>query len=673
MSHTKRAWKLQEFVAHGANVNCLAIGHKSGRVMVTGGEDRKVNLWAVGKPNCIMSLTGHTTPVEAVRFGHEEEIVVAGSVSGALKIWNLEEAKIMRTLTGHNSSIKSLDFHPFGDYAASGSMDCNVKLWDIRRKGCIYTYKGHTNYVNCVRFSPDGKWIASASDDGLVKIWDITAGRMLTELSEHTGPVNVVEFHPNELLIASGSSDRTVKFWDLETFMMVSSTDGDSCPVRRIFFHPEGQCMFSGGRDTMKVYGWEPAKCYDSIPMSWGEVADMGVAQNQLICASFSKTNVSSFVVDLQRVKPCGTVPHSDGPPSSSVGDSTTHNSSKNSSGRRSFITERPPTTSTRQASVPKEEAEEPTHDKDEGPDDSAADIQNPKDYQSIFQTKSKISRSPTRQSPFMPPPEDNQPEVFSVHQPAPTPAPVTQRTKPASKTTSKPTAASKTPSATPVVKAQPSVPTPRSNPTPAPPSKEPDPVAGIAAEDFLPKTGNGGSTPSGEPDEDTVLTAVLKGHSAMSQVMSSRSKNIQIVRAMWTSGNTKTAVDSAISMNDLAVLVDLFNVLNLKSGLWSLDLCATLLPHIKDLLKSKYDSYVMTACNALKIILRNFGPVIKSNLTAPPSVGVDISREERYRKCNAAYSVIIQIRSDMDKRQNIQGKVGTVFRELQILINNLD
>ena len=39
-------------------MNCLALGHKSGRVLVTGGEDKKVNLWAVGKPNCIMSLSG---------------------------------------------------------------------------------------------------------------------------------------------------------------------------------------------------------------------------------------------------------------------------------------------------------------------------------------------------------------------------------------------------------------------------------------------------------------------------------------------------------------------------------------------------------------------------------------------------------------------------------------
>jgi WD40 repeat protein len=42
---------------------------------------------------CFQSLTGHTTPVESVRFGPDEEMVMAGSMSGALKIWDLEQAK----------------------------------------------------------------------------------------------------------------------------------------------------------------------------------------------------------------------------------------------------------------------------------------------------------------------------------------------------------------------------------------------------------------------------------------------------------------------------------------------------------------------------------------------------------------------------------------------------
>lgn len=41
-------------MAHSSNVNCLKIGRKTSRVLVTGGEDHKVNLWAIGKPNSIL-------------------------------------------------------------------------------------------------------------------------------------------------------------------------------------------------------------------------------------------------------------------------------------------------------------------------------------------------------------------------------------------------------------------------------------------------------------------------------------------------------------------------------------------------------------------------------------------------------------------------------------------
>lgn len=41
-------------MAHSAAVNCLKIGRKPSRVLVTGGEDHKVNLWAICKPNAIL-------------------------------------------------------------------------------------------------------------------------------------------------------------------------------------------------------------------------------------------------------------------------------------------------------------------------------------------------------------------------------------------------------------------------------------------------------------------------------------------------------------------------------------------------------------------------------------------------------------------------------------------
>lgn len=126
-------------MAHSAAVNCLKIGRKSSRVLVTGGEDHKVNLWAIGKPNAILvssphllllsslalvhsmfgfrrsflqimywnslsvyqqlylfcgqSLYGHSSGIDSVTFDASEVLVAAGAASGTIKLWDLEEAK----------------------------------------------------------------------------------------------------------------------------------------------------------------------------------------------------------------------------------------------------------------------------------------------------------------------------------------------------------------------------------------------------------------------------------------------------------------------------------------------------------------------------------------------------------------------------------------------------
>lgn len=44
----------EEIVAHSSNVSSLVLGKSSGRLLATGGEDCRVNIWAISKPNCIM-------------------------------------------------------------------------------------------------------------------------------------------------------------------------------------------------------------------------------------------------------------------------------------------------------------------------------------------------------------------------------------------------------------------------------------------------------------------------------------------------------------------------------------------------------------------------------------------------------------------------------------------
>uniref|UniRef100_A0A452YIB4 Katanin p80 WD40 repeat-containing subunit B1 homolog n=2 Tax=Aegilops tauschii subsp. strangulata TaxID=200361 RepID=A0A452YIB4_AEGTS len=309
---TKRAYKLQEFVAHASDVTCAKFGKRTSRTLITGGEDQKVNLWAVGKPSAVLSLSGHTSPVESLSFDSSEVMIGAGAATGTIKIWDIKEAKVVRTFTGHRSNCASLDSHPFGEFFASGSSDTNMKIWDMRKKRCIHTYQGHTGRIDVLRFTPDGRWIVSGGADSSVKIWDLTAGKLLHDFRLHEGPINCLDFHPHEFLLATGSADKTVKFWDLETFELIGSSGPENyreyympaSVVRSMTFNSDGKALFCGLHENLKVLSWEPIICHDAVDVGWSTLADLNVQEGKLLGCSYNQSCVGIWVVDLMKFDP---------------------------------------------------------------------------------------------------------------------------------------------------------------------------------------------------------------------------------------------------------------------------------------------------------------------------------------------------------------------------------
>lgn len=108
---------------------------------------------------------------------------------------------------------------------------------------------------------------------------------------------------------------RSVKLWDLEKFSLVGSMEGNTSPVqsvarprrcsqaaavsslspvcvvlcccvvlsRCICFSPDGGCLFSGSTDSLRVFGWEPDRCFDVVLVGWGKVSDLALCNQQLV------------------------------------------------------------------------------------------------------------------------------------------------------------------------------------------------------------------------------------------------------------------------------------------------------------------------------------------------------------------------------------------------------
>ncbi|KAL2915670.1 hypothetical protein HK105_204855 [Polyrhizophydium stewartii] len=297
-----RAQTVGSFVAHSSRTTCLRIGPKSGRVIVTGGEDRKVNLWTVGRSSAVLSLSGHSSSVECVALDWPEELVVAGAASGTLKLWDLEHAKVIRTLAGHKSSAMCVQFHPFGEFFASGSSDCSVRLWDVRRKGCIQTYNGHAGTVRRLEITPDGRWIASSGEDNTVKIWDMTAGKLLHTIADHSDFASALAFSPTELVLATASHDRRIRVYDLQNFACVATSSLLSDQPTQLVFASDGECIYSSSSSTFDSWQWDqPDAAVHCAAVGWTNIVDFGLLGDvgRVVACGVEQNFVEVWAMDL--------------------------------------------------------------------------------------------------------------------------------------------------------------------------------------------------------------------------------------------------------------------------------------------------------------------------------------------------------------------------------------
>ncbi|KAJ0966880.1 hypothetical protein J5N97_023797 [Dioscorea zingiberensis] len=776
MATSKRAYKLQEFVAHSSNVNCLKIGRRTSRVLVTGGEDHKVNLWAIGKPNAILSLSGHTSAIESVSFDSTEVFVAAGAASGTIKLWDLEEAKIVRTLTGHRSNCVSVDFHPFGEFFASGSLDTNLKIWDIRRKGCIQTYKGHTRGVNAIRFTPDGRWVVSGGEDNVVKLWDLTAGKLLHEFKCHEGQIQCIDFHPHEFLLATGSADRTVKFWDLETFELIGSAGPETSGVRSMTFNPDGRALLCGLHESLKVFSWEPVLCHDTVDVGWSRLSDLNIHDGKLLGCSYNQSCVGVWVVDISRVEPyaIATAMKSNG-----------HSESKSSTGSSSLQTENNMKASIGRLSI--SQNSEPSAKETKSTASSGSVPGTPQRIglsTAPRTTNSAASMTALKRSSVKAQGTTNI-QVFNKSDVAPVIVPRNSFRSEAATDSRKEASGGRIPAYNIQSKVTDFRKLSNSNTSEDPDRgsvstrsfsisdkniesnevRDQDPIstASVASqplnvgernvaelrfnvvaktdgdimmeprpsyhhenfdmrahkprymevsksgrtrtlvaswergdqspvhEDPTPSTSSGNLAPSSNisytsrgralstrketvsaSDEDAIADLV-EPHEQFLNAAQSRLTKLQVVHRLWQRNDIRAVINAMENMSDHAVSADVISVLMDKIDIVTLDLCTFLLPILTSLMEEgKMERHIGVSLEMLLKLVKIFGPVIHSTLSAGPSVGVDLQAEQRLEKCNLCFIELEKVKRGLPSLTRRGGSIAKSAQELNLVLQEV-
>ncbi|KAG4382640.1 hypothetical protein GLYMA_14G128300v4 [Glycine max] len=277
-----------------ASTNKVVCCHFSsdGKLLASGGHDKKAVLWFTDSLKQKATLEEHAYLITDVRFSPSMPRLATSSYDKTVRVWDVENPGYsLRTFTGHSSSVMSLDFHPNkDDLICSCDVDGEIRYWSINNGSCARVSKGGTAQM---RFQPRlGRYLAAAAEN-VVSILDVETQACRYSLKGHTKSIHSVCWDPSGEFLASVSED-SVRVWTLGSGSEGECVHELSCNGNK--FH---SCVFHPTYSSLLVVG-----CYQSLEL-WNmtENKTMTLSAHEGLIAALAVSTVNGLVASASHDK----------------------------------------------------------------------------------------------------------------------------------------------------------------------------------------------------------------------------------------------------------------------------------------------------------------------------------------------------------------------------------
>ncbi|KAI4376325.1 hypothetical protein MLD38_014102 [Melastoma candidum] len=276
-----------EFNSVRASSNKVICCHFSsdGKLLATGGHDKKAVLWYADTLKPKATLDEHTHMITDVRFSPSMSRLATSSFDKTVRVWDADNPDYsLRDFMGHSASVISLDFHPIkDDLICSCDSDGEIRYWSVTNGSFTSVFKGGTVQT---RFQPrHGRYLASAGED-VISIVDVDSQTCLQTLQGHTKRIQSICWDSAGDFLASVSEDY-VKVWSLGAGAEGECVHELSCSGNKF-----QSCVFHPSYPSLLVIG-----CYQSLEL-WNvrENKRRSVAAHDGLIAALAASNVTGLV-----------------------------------------------------------------------------------------------------------------------------------------------------------------------------------------------------------------------------------------------------------------------------------------------------------------------------------------------------------------------------------------
>ncbi|XP_043840432.1 telomerase protein component 1 [Dromiciops gliroides] len=217
--------RLATFPAHQGYV-ASALFLKSGRQLLTAGEDGKVQVWSgfLGRPKGALGSLP-LSPALSVAISPDRSYVAVGYRTNGIRIYGISSGTEEHQCPVSDVAVSALAWlnHKI---LVSGREDGTLWCWvlgDVAPR-CLWLLPAHQKAI--LGLATSQELFASASEDFTVRLWSLPfliqpemaeAFHPGVELCGHTGPVTCCSFSPDGDILATGSRDQSLLCWDVRT------------------------------------------------------------------------------------------------------------------------------------------------------------------------------------------------------------------------------------------------------------------------------------------------------------------------------------------------------------------------------------------------------------------------------------------------------------------------
>ncbi|CAH9107347.1 unnamed protein product [Cuscuta epithymum] len=263
-----------------------------GKLLVSGGHDKKAVLWHTDTLKPKTTLEEHSSLITDVRFSPSMARLATSSFDKTVRVWGADNPGYsLRNFTGHSAGVMSLDFHPNKeDLICSCDGDGEIRYWSITNGSCTRAFKGGTAQV---RFQPRlGRYLAAAAEN-VVSILDVETQTCRQTLRGHTKPIHSVCWDPLGDLLASVSED-SVRVWTLG-----SGSEGNCVHELSSNGNKFHSCVFHPSYSSLLVIG-----CYQSLDL-WNmtENKTLTLSAHEGLIASLAVSTTAGLVASASHDK----------------------------------------------------------------------------------------------------------------------------------------------------------------------------------------------------------------------------------------------------------------------------------------------------------------------------------------------------------------------------------